>query len=176
MKNIPNMITLLRIIIVPFFPYVYFNFSPQYALLIYILAGITDILDGYIARKYDLITKLGTVLDPLADKLMLLIVLSTLTIDHILPLFILVIIGIKEISMIITGVILYIGKNSTVIPSNIFGKISTALFFAAVVETIIFNQYFINIFLFSSAFIFKLIALLKYSKKLSYIRKNTFQN
>jgi cardiolipin synthase len=99
-------------------------------MLIFLLAGATDVLDGYIARKYNLITKWGMVLDPLADKLMLLTVLGCLAIYDYAPIWIVAVIAIKEIFMIVSAMFLY--KNNTVIPSNKFGKISTLLFYLSV--------------------------------------------
>jgi cardiolipin synthase (CMP-forming) len=101
-----------------------------FSIFIFLLAGISDVLDGYIARKYDLITKWGIVLDPLADKLMLLTVLSCLVIKNYISLWILIIVAVKEIFMIASGTFLY--KKNTVIPSNIFGKISTFLFYLSI--------------------------------------------
>lgn len=72
--NLPNKLTMLRIILVPFFVLFMaipnFSFSIYIALLIYIVASITDFLDGYIARSRGLITKFGKIADPLADKLL----------------------------------------------------------------------------------------------------------
>ena len=70
--NFPNLLTTIRIILVPLFIYIFF--SPMknnilYGTIILFIIGLTDILDGYIARKYNMITKLGTILDPIADKL-----------------------------------------------------------------------------------------------------------
>ncbi|WP_313561947.1 CDP-alcohol phosphatidyltransferase family protein, partial [Ruminiclostridium cellobioparum] len=69
-KNIPNLLTLIRLLIVPVLGYfLYFeHYIP--AMILFAFGGFTDVLDGYIARKYNLITKWGKVFDPLADKLM----------------------------------------------------------------------------------------------------------
>jgi cardiolipin synthase len=133
MMNIPNILTLFRIFLIPVFILIFFSpltNSLLYAVLTFLLAGFTDVLDGYIARKYNLITKWGIVLDPLADKLMLMTVLGCLVIYKYIPLWIVVIIAVKEIFMIISATFLY--KKDTVIPSNIFGKISTFLFYIAI--------------------------------------------
>ncbi|OFI05375.1 CDP-diacylglycerol--glycerol-3-phosphate 3-phosphatidyltransferase [Clostridium acetireducens DSM 10703] len=137
--NIPNMLTLFRLFLIPVFAITFFSNiknSLIFSILIFLLAGFTDILDGYIARKYKLITKCGIILDPLADKLMLITVLTCLTIKSYSPLWILIIVTIKEFSMIIGGAILY--NKNTVIPSNKFGKIATLLFYIAIF-TMIFN-------------------------------------
>lgn len=131
--NIPNILTLFRIILIPVFMLVFFspiNNNLIFSISIFLLAGATDVLDGYIARKYNMITKWGMVLDPLADKLMLLTVLTCLTINKYIPIWIVGLVAAKEIFMIISGMLLY--KKDTVIPSNIFGKASTLLFYLSV--------------------------------------------
>jgi cardiolipin synthase len=101
-----------------------------YSIFIFLLAGLTDFLDGYIARKYKLITKTGVVLDPLADKLMLIAVLTCLVIGSYIPIAVLLIITFKEVFMIFCGILMY--KRGTVIPSNIFGKAATILFYISI--------------------------------------------
>ena len=71
--NIPNLLSIFRLALIPVFAVVIFSPIPNSALwacLIFLLSGATDVLDGYIARKYNMITNVGKVLDPLADKLM----------------------------------------------------------------------------------------------------------
>jgi len=131
--NVPNALTLLRLFLIPVFILVFFSGSEHnlmYSISIFLIAGFTDVLDGYIARKYNLITKWGIVVDPLADKLMLTTVLTCLVIDKYIPLWILIVVAAKEASMIIAGMILY--KKNTVIPSNVFGKVSTFLFYVSI--------------------------------------------
>ena len=79
--TIPNQLTLLRILLIPIFIVVFFlpiEESNYYACLIFVLAAITDILDGYLARKLNQISTLGVFLDPVADKLMVAVVLVLL--------------------------------------------------------------------------------------------------
>ncbi len=131
--NIPNILTFFRLLLIPIFIVSFFSHNPnslQISVAIYFTAGITDILDGYIARKYNIVTKLGTVLDPLADKLMLLTVLFCLAFKLFIPLWIFLIVASKEIFMIIFGISLY--HKDIVIPANVFGKISSLLFYIAI--------------------------------------------
>ncbi len=133
MMNIPNILTIFRLILIPVFLLVFFSGSPNYLLnsiIVFLIAGATDVLDGYIARKYNLVTKLGIVLDPLADKLMLLTVLSCLSFKSVIPSWICMVVAIKELLMIISGLFLY--KKDTVIPSNVFGKASTFIFYVSI--------------------------------------------
>jgi cardiolipin synthase len=106
----------------------------QISIAIYFAAGITDILDGYIARKYNIVTKFGTATDPLADKLMLLTVLFCLTSKLLIPPWIFLIMASKEIFMIIFGISLY--HKDLVIPANLFGKIASFLFYIAILFSI----------------------------------------
>ena len=95
--NIPNILTIFRIVLVPIYLLIFFSDLPNKVLLaglVFILAGVTDVLDGYIARKNNLITKLGTVLDPFADKLMSFTVLLSFTIAGFIPAWIILILGI----------------------------------------------------------------------------------
>lgn len=131
--NIPNMLTLFRLFLVPIFALVFFSNAEHnfiYAILVFLIAGTTDFLDGYIARKYKLVTDWGTILDPLADKLMLLTVLSCLVLSAYLPLWVLLVVLGKDLFMIIMGTILY--TKGTIIPSNIFGKLSTIFFYMSI--------------------------------------------
>lgn len=135
-KNIPNLLTLLRLIIVPVLGYfLYFeNYIP--AVVLFAFGGFTDILDGYIARKYSLVTKWGKVFDPLADKLMQITALVFLVLHHFIPIVVLVIVIIKE-SLMLTGGILLYTKGKTVIGANWYGKLATVIFYFAILATII---------------------------------------
>jgi cardiolipin synthase len=131
--NIPNILTLVRLLLIPLFIICFFSHNPgslQISVAIFFAAGLTDVLDGYIARKYNLITKFGTAIDPLADKLMLLSVLFCLAFKLYIPLWVFLIIALKELSMIVFGIFLY--NKNVVIPANIFGKIASLLFYIAI--------------------------------------------
>lgn len=165
--NLPNILTLIRIILIPIFPlayfYDFFGNGPLIAILIYILANLTDLLDGYVARKFNMVTDFGTVLDPLADKLMLICVLITLSILKVVPIIIVIIVTVKEIFMIISSIFLYFKKDKLIIPANSFGKISSASFFISILEVLIINNSFLNILLFSISIILAIIALISYT-------------
>ena len=107
--NIPNILTAIRFFLIPVFCIVYFssiNNQFMISIIIFLISGITDVLDGYIARKYDMVTKWGTLLDPLADKLMLLTVLFCLSRTHVIPIWIFILILAKEGLMILGGLLL----------------------------------------------------------------------
>ena len=89
LMNLPNALTLFRFVLIGIFPYLYFleglENNKVWAFAVFILAGITDVLDGFIARRFNLITKWGKLMDPLADKLMLITVLICLFIEEVIP-------------------------------------------------------------------------------------------
>lgn len=131
MKYLPNAITILRLFLIPVFIWLFFSEMEHnyvWALVVYLFAGVTDLLDGYLARKYDVVSVVGIVLDPLADKLMLLTALACLMLAGILPIWALTIMLIIEGFQIISGIILYLHPRQDVIPANKFGKAATVLF------------------------------------------------
>ena len=104
--SIPNLLSLLRLVLVPVFAVVFFQPAPdahRWAVLIYLTAFLTDVADGWIARHFNQITKLGRILDPLADKLMTFTVIICITADGIIPLWAVVVFFLKELTMA-TGV------------------------------------------------------------------------
>ncbi len=138
--TLPNLITVFRIILVPVYLSLFFSDIDNKVFIlgmIFMIAGVSDVLDGYIARKYNLISKLGSALDPFADKLMSFTVLITFTAIGLIPFWILIPMIIKEVIMITGGIILYLKHGKAVIPSNIYGKIATFSLYAAVLSIII---------------------------------------
>ena len=138
-KNIPNILTILRFILIPII--LYFIFTGHYLLgfIFFTISGITDILDGAIARKFNLVTNFGKLMDPLADKLTQISVLATLVFQKIIPFWILVVVLLKELLMIIGASFLY-GKD-VVVYSKWFGKLATVLFYLAIVCSLINKEF-----------------------------------
>lgn len=139
--NVPNALSLLRIAMVPAFAGVFFSDLPhahRWAGLIFLLAALTDMLDGRIARKYNKITRLGRVLDPLADKLMTAAALLCIMISKLIPLWIFIVFAVKEILMGLGSVVLY-RHIDDVPPSNILGKASTVVFFTSCLVMMLFE-------------------------------------
>ena len=131
LKNIPNALTIVRFILIPFI--VYYILTGQYiaGFVILTISGLTDILDGFIARKFNFITNFGKLIDPLADKSTQIAVLASLTFKGIVPLWILLIVFIKEMLMVSGASFLY-GKK-LVVSSRWYGKLATVLFYVAIV-------------------------------------------
>ena len=128
--NLPNFLTLLRMLMVPVVIILFTQGKLNWALAFFLLAGLTDVLDGYLARRNHQITNFGKVMDPLADKLMLLTTLICLCVTGYIPLWVPIVIGVKECTMIAVASFLY--SKDIVLPANIFGKLATVLFTFAV--------------------------------------------
>lgn len=130
MKFIPNIVTLIRILIIPWIPYVYLKLNLTWlALILVILAALTDFLDGFIARRFHATSLLGQVLDPLADKLFLIVIIYTLfTTDALPQSFVFPFVGIELLFMLVAG-FFWIYDKSYLVKAQPVGKIATALFF-----------------------------------------------
>lgn len=140
--TLPNLFSILRLLLIPVFIIVFFSSFKNYnilAALILIFSGLTDILDGFIARKYNLITDLGKLLDPLADKLTQATVCICLVIQNIAPYWLLIIFVAKELLMIVGGARI-IKKGKVLSSSKWFGKLSTVIFFLVMTSIILFNM------------------------------------
>ena len=129
--NLPNILTLLRMVMIPAVILFFVIGHPYWALFFFLLAGLTDFLDGYLARRFHQITDFGKVMDPLADKLMLITTLICLYLTGSIPLWVPIVIGVKEFTMITVAAFLY--RKEIVLPANFFGKLATVLFTLAVV-------------------------------------------
>ena len=139
--NLPNQLTIFRVILIPFF--VFFLLAPYFegygnfiAVAIFIIASFTDFLDGYLARKHNLVTNFGKFMDPLADKLLVSSALICLIEKGLLASWIVVIIISRE--FIISGFRLIASDNGVVIAASYWGKFKT-VFQMLMVITLILN-------------------------------------
>ncbi len=106
-RNIPNYLTIIRLILVPIiFALILLEYYWA-AFAFFLTANITDVLDGRIARKYNLITDWGKLMDPLADKITQISTISALIIKGIIPFWILAVLTLKELIMISVAFVLY---------------------------------------------------------------------
>ena len=128
MKHIPNTLSAIRLIMVGIFAYFFQQENYLAAVLVYGAAFLTDILDGYLARHFHWITNLGKILDPLADKLMLLCSLFCFYWEGWLPLFIPLVAAIKELAMLLGG-LMVLGKRKLVVVSDWWGKFDSVNLF-----------------------------------------------
>ena len=129
-KHIPNILTVARFILIPFIIYYIATDRFILALIFLIISGLTDVLDGWIARKFNFITNFGKLIDPLADKATQIAVLLCLAFKEIIPYWIIIVVVLKEATMIAGASFLY-GKK-LVVSSRWFGKLATVLFYIAI--------------------------------------------
>lgn len=127
--NLPNKLTIARVIMIPFFLVFlmtdFFEAARYVALAIFIIASLTDMLDGKIARKYNLVTNFGKFMDPLADKLLVCSAMIAFTGMGIMPAWIVIIIIARE--FIISGFRLIAAEKNVVIAAGMSGKIKTTV-------------------------------------------------
>ena len=166
LKHIPNILTITRFFLVPFI--VGFALNDNYVLsaIFLVLSGITDVADGYIARKYNFITDFGKLMDPLADKCTQVATLIVLVVQDIIPLWILIIVLIKEFLLVVGASFLY-GKD-LVVSSKWYGKISTVLFYVAIFFSMIIRQFNLpftfDVYIYYLGVVFTLFSLVMYFK------------
>ena len=168
-KYIPNILTVIRLLLIPLIIVFVFTENYFYAFLTFTFSGITDILDGFIARKYNVISNFGKLIDPLADKLTQISVIASLTALSIIPVWVLILICLKELVMIVGAAFLY-GK-SVVVFSQWYGKLATILFYLAITSSLIMSQLetkflSIYIYLYILASISTVFSLIMYIKNL----------
>ena len=133
--NLPNKLTMLRVIMVPFFMvfaamshYGSAGFNATYSLIAGVLfaaASFTDFLDGYLARKNHLVTDFGKFMDPLADKMLTTAAIIYMVVDGVCSPVVLAIIMFREFA--VAGVRMIAAESGTVIAANIWGKVKTVL-------------------------------------------------
>lgn len=124
--NLPNIITVFRIILIPFVIQRFAVGDVRLATILFLVACASDILDGFIARKFHLVTDVGKLLDPFADKAMSLSVLICMWyFNGLIPAWAVIVFLSKELLLLVGGLILL--KNEIIIPANKFGKVSTVI-------------------------------------------------
>lgn len=139
LKHVPNALTIIRFLLIPIIVISIFNGDYIIAFIFFTVSGITDIADGCIARKFNLISNFGKLMDPLADKLTQIATIASLTLKDIIPIWILAIVLLKELIMIAGASFLY-GKD-VVVYSKWYGKLATVLFYVAIVFSLLINQF-----------------------------------
>ena len=138
-KHIPNGLTIIRFLLIPVIVIHIFSGNYILAFVFFTLSGITDIADGFIARKFNLISNFGKLMDPFADKLTQIATLTSLFLCGIIPIWILLIVLLKEFIMIVGASFLY-GKD-VVVYSKWYGKLATVLFYVAIVFSLLAKQF-----------------------------------
>ena len=129
--TIPNVLTILRMILIPVFVVLFFKGLKMASLGVFCAASLTDMLDGYLARKLNQITDFGKLFDPLADKLMVITAMVCQTFWGPLPLIAVIIVAAKELVMVLGGMLML--NRGVVVYSNYFGKTAQVGFIASLV-------------------------------------------
>jgi len=123
--NIPNTITILRILLVPVLVYFLLHGEYRAAILVLVVAGISDALDGFIARRFDIRTYLGSVLDPLADKILIIATVLTLALQGLLPSWLTIVIVIRDLIIVIGAIAYYLRAGRIEMAPIITSKLNT---------------------------------------------------
>ncbi len=141
--NLPNGVTIIRVLAIPFILILLFYTGKGYQLftaLLFLLAAVTDTLDGYLARRRGMVTTLGKFLDPLADKLLIVTALIALIPAREIPVWMVIIIVGREIA--ITGLRGIAVSQDIIISASTLGKYKTVFEVASIVLLILNGSYF----------------------------------
>ena len=159
---------MMAVLFVPLF----FRGKYWLCIVLYAVAFCTDLIDGYLARRNGWISDVGKVLDPLADKLMLIAALFCFYMKAWLPGFMFWLAVGKELLMILTGILLY--QRSVIVYADWFGKCASGFFTAGVLATLLKNYYpwigIGNLVLIGIAIMLAIIAMIHYAKKQVFLR------
>lgn len=139
--NLPNSITLVRVILIPFFIDLMIYGYYQPALIVFVVAALTDALDGLIARLTHTQTELGAFLDPVADKLLIVSSFVTLAILQQLPVWLVIIVVSRDVILVLGSFVIYVTGHSLPIMPSIPGKVTTVLQLIVVTLTLLFMAY-----------------------------------
>ena len=129
--TLPNFITLLRIAIIPFFVIAVFAHDFRIAVWIFVILGFTDVLDGWIARTFDLKSRIGALLDPLADKMLLTAAYISLAVPHgqaaVIPLWLAILTLFRDFVIMVMAFVFYMFEGIKSFPPTWAGKFTTVM-------------------------------------------------
>lgn len=129
--TLPNFITLTRMAMVPFFVLAVADHDFRLALWIFIIAGLTDALDGFLARRMAMRSRIGAYLDPIADKMLITVAYITLTVPQgqavVIPLWLTILALFRDFVIMLVAGVLYIVENIREFPPSVLGKATTFL-------------------------------------------------
>ena len=145
--NVPNVLTLIRLMLVPVYVVLFAVGEKYSALTVFMLASFTDLLDGRIARKYNLITDFGKLMDPLADKVMVVTAMFSMAIGNknipaVIPWAAVIILFIKELIMVVGSTVML--RYQIVVYSTMVGKVAQCMFIASLVA-VYFHDWFVQL-------------------------------
>jgi cardiolipin synthase len=139
-----NQLTLLRMLLIPCFVILLLYGQNGWALTVFVLAGVTDALDGLIARRTGQKTTLGAWLDPMADKLLLVTTFVVLTLPQLgfantLPVWLTVLVISRDVAIVLTVAVVNLAVGRRTFRPSVYGKIATAIYILTCVTTLYFN-------------------------------------
>ncbi|MDF1536401.1 MAG: CDP-alcohol phosphatidyltransferase family protein [bacterium] len=123
--NLPNALTIIRILLVPLFLYKVIQGETVFAIVVYVTAAVTDGLDGFIAKAWKMQTKLGTFLDPLADKILVATSYLTLAVLEMIPLSLAITVLSRDIIIALGSLTIYLMKGDLTVRPHPVGKVTT---------------------------------------------------
>jgi cardiolipin synthase len=135
--NLPNSITLLRVVLIPFFINLMIYGYYQAALAVFVAACVTDALDGMIARLMNSKTDLGAFLDPMADKLLIVSAFVTLVLLKMLPVWLAIIVISRDVILVFGSIIVYFMQHNFAVKPSYTGKLTTVLQLLCITLTLI---------------------------------------
>lgn len=125
MRHIPNLLTALRILAMPVILHRIWTGDLDTALVLFFLSGMTDTIDGTLARRYNWTSKVGAILDPIADKMLLMCTFLVLGWRHLVPLWVVYVVIGRDLLILLAAVVLKLTGRLTEFPPSNFGKFST---------------------------------------------------
>ena len=137
--NTPNKLTLIRVLLVPIFVICFYvEFPAHYfaAMWVFVAASVTDAVDGRLARKYNQITDFGKFLDPLADKILVVVAMACLTHIHKINIIVFLLVLARE--FMVSALRLVVAEKGTVVPAGFAGKLKTAFTMVATVAALLY--------------------------------------
>jgi len=161
-RYVPNTLTILRLCAIPIFALLMLENRLTEAMWVFLAAEATDMLDGAIARKYDVMTVFGRIADPAADKLLQLTALFSLAYLGMIPLMIPSLFFIKELFMLVVGVLAIRRKMDT--SARWYGKVASALLFVVIMLTFFLRESPVTTFLMWVCVCMTLFALIMYGR------------
>ncbi|MBQ2676504.1 MAG: CDP-alcohol phosphatidyltransferase family protein [Clostridia bacterium] len=134
--TIPNALSVVRILLIPLFAYLYFKGHYALAAIVLTISGLTDVVDGFIARTFNMISTLGKILDPFADKLTQLVVVLCLAIRHKILIPLLIVFYAKELLML-SGSAKLLKSGTRPSEAKWWGKLSTVVIYVLLMLVLI---------------------------------------
>jgi len=166
--TIPNLITSIRIILVPIFVIYLINDKILDALVVFVVAGLSDAADGFIARVFDQKSKLGTYLDPLADKILLVTAFVVLAVMDLIPPWLTVVVISRDVLILLGVLILFLNGTDFTVRPSFLSKMTTCIQLGTVF--VVLSKGYFHFFSQISGYLFWIAGLLTISSGLHYMR------